>query len=85
MQAQAVLEKECTGEWTDIVVKENLFEKPVGLLSRIFGCKHKDMTRPFSNGRENYRVCTNCGAHRRFDTKTFKTYGPFYFNTQAKK
>ena len=45
----------------------------------IFGCTHKEMSRPFSRHGENYRVCIGCGAHRRFDTETWKPRGPFYY------
>ena len=45
----------------------------------IFGCPHKEMSRPFSRHGEGYRVCIGCGAHRRFDTETWNPRGPFYF------
>ena len=45
----------------------------------IFGCTHKQMSRPFSRQGENYRVCIGCGAHRRFDPQTWNSRGPFYF------
>jgi hypothetical protein len=45
----------------------------------IFGCAHKEMSRPFSRHGESYRVCIGCGAHRRFDPQTWSPRGPFYF------
>ena len=45
----------------------------------IFGCAHKEMSRPFSRHGESYRVCIGCGAHRRFDAQTWKPQGPFYY------
>ena len=45
----------------------------------IFGCPHKEMSRPFSRHGENYRVCIGCGAHRRFDPQTWDSRGPFYY------
>jgi len=48
-------------------------------LTGIFGCAHKDMSRPFSRHGESYRVCIGCGAHRRFDPKTWMPLGPYYF------
>jgi hypothetical protein len=45
----------------------------------IFGCAHKQMSRPFSRQGENYRVCIGCGAHRRFDPQTWDSRGPFYY------
>jgi hypothetical protein len=49
-------------------------------LGNIFGCPHKELSRPFSRQGESYRVCINCGAHRRFDAQTWNMKGPFYFN-----
>jgi hypothetical protein len=37
------------------------------------------MGRPFTLAGETYRVCLGCGAHRRFDTESWNTYGPYYF------
>jgi hypothetical protein len=48
-------------------------------LSEIFGCPHKEMSRPFSRHGETYRVCIACGAHRRFDERTWNSLGPFYY------
>jgi len=51
----------------------------VGLFSKIFGCGHQDLSRPFSNGRFGYRVCLRCGARKRFNVETLETFGSFYF------
>ena len=51
----------------------------IGLMGIIFGCWHKDLSRPFTNKKVSYRVCTECGARKKFDTKNFKTLGRFYF------
>jgi hypothetical protein len=48
-------------------------------LGGIFGCQHKEMSRPFSRQGETYRVCLTCGARRQFNEKTWETRGPFYF------
>ena len=44
----------------------------------LFGCQHRDMSRPFSRQGETYRVCINCGARRRFDEKTWNSSGRYY-------
>ena len=49
----------------------------------IFGCTHKQMSRPFSRQGENYRVCIGCGAHRRFDPQTWDSRGPFYYKAAS--
>lgn len=45
----------------------------------LFGCGHREMSRPFSRHGETYRVCIACGAHRQFDSNTWNSSGPFYF------
>ena len=51
----------------------------MGLLARVFGCWHLNMSWPFTSGDESYRACLDCGAHRRFDPETWLTRGPYYF------
>jgi hypothetical protein len=48
-------------------------------LGDLFGCPHKEMSRPFSRQGETYRVCINCGARRQFDEKTWISTGHHYF------
>ena len=56
------------------------FTKPVvSLVSRMFGCWHLHMAWPIRVGGETYRACLDCGAHRRFDSDSWTTQGPFYF------
>jgi hypothetical protein len=51
----------------------------VGLIGTLFGCWHGNLSRPFTYGKTSYRVCLKCGARRKFDTKTLKTSGGFYY------
>ena len=44
----------------------------------IFGCRHKDMSRPFSRQGETYRACLSCGARRQFDPENWETRGKYY-------
>jgi hypothetical protein len=48
-------------------------------LGELFGCPHKEMSRPFSRQGETFRVCITCGAHRQFDAKSWNSVGPFYY------
>jgi hypothetical protein len=48
-------------------------------LSDLFGCQHRELSRPFSRHGESYRVCIACGAHRRFDAASWNSRGPFYY------
>ena len=43
-----------------------------------FGCRHKGMSRPFTQEGRTYRVCLKCGMRRAFDLRSWQTYGPFY-------
>jgi hypothetical protein len=58
---------------------ERAFGEKIGIMGKIFGCWHKQLSRPFSNQRESYRACLNCGARKHFDAENLKTFGPFYY------
>jgi len=61
------------------VTKEN----PVGIIASLFGCQHRQLSRPFSSLNDSYRVCIKCGARRRFNPNTLQTFGRFYFSPVA--
>jgi len=46
--------------------------------SRLLGCWHREMSRPFTRGGRTYRTCARCGMHREFDLQNWKTKGRFY-------
>lgn len=47
-------------------------------LTGIFGCWHRQLSLPFTRGKETYRTCVNCGARRRFDLDQWTMVGDFY-------
>ncbi len=49
------------------------------LFVEIFGCQHRQMSRPFSRHGETYRVCITCGGRRQFDEKTWNSSGSYYY------
>lgn len=49
-------------------------------LTRVFGCWHTDMSRPFTRDGESYRACLDCGAHRRFDPTRWEMIGVYYYS-----
>ena len=55
------------------------FGEKIGLVAKLFGCKHKALTRPFTNNDKSYRACLECGARTEFDTQSFRTLGTFYY------
>jgi hypothetical protein len=78
MAASAIQNRfQVNGEGKD--VDNRLFGKKVGILVKIFGCGHPDLSRPFSQGRLGYRTCLCCGARKPFDPETLKTFGDFYY------
>ncbi len=55
-----------------------VFGKKMGFVTKIFGCRHKNLSRPFTQGKTSYRSCLNCGARKQFNAETLETYGKFY-------
>lgn len=55
------------------------FGTRIGIFGKLFGCWHKEMSRPFTDKQVSYRACTSCGARRKFDTSNFTTSGTFYY------
>jgi hypothetical protein len=80
MQAvTATFKQETTGghiDWAQVAAA------PLNWLTRIFGCWHQEMSRPFTVRAESYRVCLECGAHRRFDPHAWEMTGPYYYEEQ---
>lgn len=52
-------------------------------LTRVFGCWHGEMSRPFTHDRETYRVCLDCGARRDFDPVRWEMVGDYYYGKPA--
>ena len=48
-------------------------------LTRLFGCRHRNMSPPFTGGEETYRSCMRCGARRLFDVERGKMTGAYYY------
>ena len=61
-----------------------VFGRKMGLISKLFGCWHENLSRPFNYEKTTYRSCLQCGARKQFDPDTFKTVGNFYFPTVIK-
>jgi hypothetical protein len=64
---------------------EGLTMKVKGWLTRLVGCWHLEMSRPFSTQGQAYRVCLNCGAHRHFNLKRWEMQGEFYYSLPTTK
>ena len=57
---------------------EKVFGTKMGLVSRLLGCQHRRMTRPFGTGGTAYMSCLECGARKHFNTETLETSRNFY-------
>ena len=75
---QGILEQNLTVERVDDRNDDSLGTR-MGLLGKLFGCRHKDLSRPFTTNEGSYRTCLECGAHTGFDISSFKTLGGFYY------
>ena len=60
-------------EWSRLITVS------LSIVTRAFGCWHQEMSRPFTLGAKSYRVCLECGAHRRFNPQTWELTGPYYY------
>jgi hypothetical protein len=58
---------------------DNVFGKKLGLMAKLFGCWHRNISRPFAQESVAYRSCLDCGARKRFNPETLRTHGDFYF------
>lgn len=56
-----------------------VFGQKLDLITKLFGCWHENISRPFVQGKTAYRSCLGCGARKQFNTETLETYGNFYF------
>ena len=59
-----------------------------GWLAKVFGCWHKEMSRPFSIQGQTYRTCLDCGARRQFNLGNWEMQGGYYYGrprTQERK
>jgi hypothetical protein len=75
---QAILEQNFISNST-IDKQTGVFGEKIGIVATLFGCWHTELSRPFKSGNESHRSCMNCGARKRFDSATLRTFGPFYF------
>lgn len=58
----------------------DVFGEKIGFFGKLFGCWHKELSRPFTTVKKgSYRVCLQCGARREFNAETLKTFGKFYY------
>ena len=50
-------------------------------VTRVFGCWHGDLSRPFSREGRAYRTCLSCGAQRQFNLGNWEMQGKFFYQS----
>jgi len=53
--------------------------------ARVFGCWHKEMSRPFTDQGQTYRTCLECGAQRQFNLRRWEMQGDFYYGLPSRR
>jgi len=66
-------------------IERAAFGQKMGLIARLFGCWHENLSRPFGQGAASYRACVECGARKPFNPETLETYGAFYYPLLVKE
>ena len=75
---EEVLEQTDESQWLD---HRTVGERIGEFLARAFGCRHRQMSLPFTRGNLTYRTCVACGARRDFDLVKREMVGPYYYPT----
>lgn len=65
-------------------IDPTVFGRKMGLVSKLFGCWHGNISRPFIEGNTAYRSCLKCGARKQFSPETLETKGNYYFPPSIK-
>jgi hypothetical protein len=54
----------------------------IGVLRKMFGCRHREMSRPMTMRDRTVCLCFDCGAYRNFNTESFTLEGKFYYSIE---
>jgi hypothetical protein len=55
------------------------FGEKIGIIASLFGCWHKQLSRPMTTDQVSHRTCLHCGARQKFDATQMKTTRKFYY------
>jgi hypothetical protein len=80
---QALLDQNLIADALNTGSEDSIGEQ-IGFFGKLFGCRHKRMSRPVTRNRFTFRSCIDCGARREFDMERFQTQGPFYYPPTVK-
>src|ERR1700728_4496667 len=64
--------------WKETGWLNDMTENLLWTLNFIFGCRHRNISRPFTCSRQTYEVCLDCGRHFPYSLQTMspKRDGP---------
>jgi len=62
-------------------IMQALAGKISNFVTRVFGCWHGDLSRPFSREGRAYRTCLSCGAQRQFNLGNWEMQGKFFYQS----
>jgi hypothetical protein len=72
--------KDSSEGFLEVKIMQVLTGKISNLVTRVFGCWHAELSRPFSRGGGAYRKCLSCGAPRRFNLGNWEMQGKFFYS-----
>ncbi len=75
---QGILEQNTIAE-SFINRNGKVFGGKIGFIGTLFGCWHKNISRPFTIGNASYCACLDCGARRQFDAENLRMVGVFHY------
>ena len=78
--AQITLKQYGQDRRTAAIEPQGLTAQLSNWLTRVFGCWHSEMSRPFTHDGESYRACLECGARRKFDSAKWEMVGAYYYD-----
>jgi hypothetical protein len=62
-------------------IMQALAGKISNFVTRVFGCWHGELSRPFSREGRAYRTCLSCGAQRQFNLGNWEMQGKFFYQS----
>lgn len=77
--AQSEISQNVLDKSRKVNVQEEIFGEKLGLIARVFGCRHSRMSMPVTTKEITYRFCPTCGIRRIYDLETFRLQGSYYY------
>ncbi len=71
----SIVQPQITSHPDGLMTFRSALERFVG---STFGCRHRRMSWPITRDGHTYRACLKCGICRKFDPKTWETFGSYY-------